>query len=238
MHEMNRYTNIRYHIYKELSKYRKLQERRGSDRIIEFAIPIITGIVVVLITNRLIIRFKDINSLCYLGLIIVTVIGYGIILWLTKTIFYYVENKFIPNLRPIKRIPQNDLNYSPIQEENAAKFNYEVTYLVESAYCHANKIDQNDGLLFRSSLLHTLFCIKNALRKMNESLLGPSGTIDNDLVSYSMIKVVLEMISATLSTIQSYNDNKIGNYNDEIEFVLGIYIDTKKQIEIEYQIKE
>lgn len=112
---MNRYTNIRYHIYKELSKYRKLQERRGSDRIIEFAIPIITGIVVVLITNRLIIRFKDINSLCYLGLIIVTVIGYGIILWLTKTIFYYVENKFIPNLRPIKRIPQNDLNYSPIQ---------------------------------------------------------------------------------------------------------------------------
>ena len=67
---MNRYTNIRYHIYKELSKYRKLQERQGPDRINEIAIPIITGILVILVTNRLTPRFNSINIWCYLGIVI------------------------------------------------------------------------------------------------------------------------------------------------------------------------
>ena len=69
---MNRYTNIRYHIYKELSKYRGLQEKRRVDRIYDFSIPIITGIIVVLVTNW----FKETGYLCYWGGIVVVIVGY------------------------------------------------------------------------------------------------------------------------------------------------------------------
>lgn len=233
---MNRYTNIRYHIYKELSKYRKIQERRRSERIRELAIPIITGIIVVLITNRLIIQFRDLNNWCYIVFIFFTVLGYYAILLLIETISFFIENKFIPDWRTIIKIRPTDIKYKSVQEEDAAKFNYEVTYLVESAYCQVNGIDTKNNLMFRISLLNTLFSIKNALRKMHESLLGCSGKIHNELVSYSMIEVVLEMVSATLSTIKTYDESQNGDYSDEIDFVIGFYDDTKKQIEEIYQI--
>ena len=71
---------------------------------------------------------------------------------------------------------------------------------------------------------------------MSESLLGRSGKIDNGLISYSKIEVVLEMIGSILSCIRLYDENKIERYCDEIEFVKGLYNDTKRQIELEYGV--
>lgn len=229
---MNRYTNIRYHIYKELSKYRGLQEKRRVDRIYDFSIPIITGIIVVLVTNW----FKETGYLCYWGGIVVVIVGYYPLLLIIKSLFNCWENKIVPNFYPIIKIQQNDKEFSSVQEEDAAKFNYEVTYLVESAYSQVRKIDVSDELLFRFSLLNVLFCTKNALRKMSESLLGRSGKIDNGLISYSKIEVVLEMIGSILSCIRLYDENKIERYCEEIEFVKGLYNDTKRQIELEYGV--
>ena len=233
---MNRYTNIRYHIYKELSKYRKLQERQGPDRINEIAIPIITGILVILVTNRLTPRFNSINIWCYLGIVIMAFGGYIVLLILLKRFFYYYEYKVKPDWFPIISIGPDDKNYNPKQEDDAAKFNYEVMYLIESAYNHANKIQTQDELLLKASLLNNLFCIKNALRKMNESLLGCSGRIDRELVSDSMITVALELVIATINILQSYNSDITCMYQDEIDFVRGLYDDTKKQIKLEYGI--
>jgi len=233
---MNRYTNIRYHIYKELSKYRRLQEKRRADRVNEIAIPILTGIVVVLITNWLILRFHEICGLYYFLLIFIISVGFWIILLMIKSIYDCWENKIRPNLFPIIRISPEDKEFSPIQEDDAAKFNYEVTYLVESAYSQVQRIEVLDEFLFNFSLLNILFSIKNALRKMNESLLGRSGKLNNGLVSYSMIKVVLEMISTTLSRIQSYDKNKTERYSDDIEFIIGLYDDIRRQIQLEYEI--
>ena len=42
----NQYTVIRYHIYRELAKYREMQEERDSAVINDFAIPVLSGIVV------------------------------------------------------------------------------------------------------------------------------------------------------------------------------------------------
>lgn len=233
---MNRYTNIRYHIYKELSKYRKLQERQGPDRINEIAIPIITGILVILVTNRLTPRFNSINIWCYLGIVIMAFIGYFVLLILLKRFFYYYEYKIKPNWFPTISIGPGDKNYNPKQEDDAAKFNYEVMYLIESAYNHANKIETQDELLLKVSLLNNLFCIKNALRKMSESLLGCSGRIDRELVSDSMITVALELVFATINRLQSYNPDITSKYQDEIDFVMGLYDDIEKQIKIEYGI--
>lgn len=233
---MNRYTNIRYHIYKELSKYRKLQEKQGPDRINEIAIPIITGILVIMVTNRLTPQANSINIWCYLGIIILAFIGYIVLLLLLKYYFYYYEYKIKPNRFPIISIGPDDKNYIPKQEDDAAKFNYEVMYLIESAYNYASKIETQDKLLLKASLLNNLFCIKNALRKMCESLLGSSGRIDRDLVSDSMITVALEMVYATIKRLQLYGSDITGMYQDEMDFVIGLYEDTKKQIKEKYGI--
>lgn len=153
-----------------------------------------------------------------------------------KRFFYYYEYKVKPDWFPIISIGPDDKNYNPKQEDDAAKFNYEVMYLVESAYNHANKIQTQDELLLKASLLNNLFCIKNALRKMNESLLGCSGRIDRELVSDSMITVALELVIATINILQSYNSDITCMYQDEIDFVRGLYDDTKKQIKLEYGI--
>ena len=92
MWQINRYTNIRYHIYKELSKYRKLQEKHGSNRINEIAVPILTGILVILVTNRLEQQFSRINIYCFLGIVISAFIGYVVLLFLLKRLFYYYES--------------------------------------------------------------------------------------------------------------------------------------------------
>lgn len=236
MWQINKYTNIRYHIYKELSKYRKLQEKHGSNRINEIAVPILTGILVILVTNRLAQQFSRINIYCFLGILISAFIGYVVLLILLKRFFYYYEYKIKPNRYPIKTIKPDDKYYFSRQEEDAAKFNYEVMYLVESAYNQATKIDVHDKLLLRISLLNILFCIKNALRKISESLLGYSEGIDRGLVSDSRIKVALESIIATIKKLQSYDTGKTCLYRDEIEFVKGLYNDIRIQIELKYKI--
>lgn len=235
MPQVNKYTNIRYHIYKELSKYRKFQEKHRADRIDEIAIPIITGIVVILITNRWTPRLNGISDSCYIGFIIVMTIVYGLLLKILKFLFYYYVNKIKPNANPIKRIKADDKEFSPKQEEDAAKFNYEVTYLVESAYNQINRIDTQDKYLYRITLLNTLFCIKNALRKIQESLLGDSGRINTGLVSASMIKLVLEMVEATLNKIQEYSSaDKL--YTEDADFIMGKYRDIEEQIKDKYNI--
>lgn len=71
---------------------------------------------------------------------------------------------------------------------------------------------------------------------MSESLLGCSGRIDRELVSDSMITVALELVFATINRLQSYNPDITSKYQDEIDFVMGLYDDIEKQIKIEYGI--
>jgi hypothetical protein len=165
-----------------------------------------------------------------------TFMGYIVLLILLKRFFYCYEYKIKPNRFPIRSVEPSAKNYIPKQEDDAAKFNYEVMYLIESAYNNANKIEVQDELLLKASLLNNLFCIKNALRKMSESLLGCSGRIDRELVSDSMITVALELVIATINRLQLYNPDIACKYQDEIDFVRGLYDDIKKQIEIEYGI--
>lgn len=228
-------TNIRFHIYKELSKYRKLQERHGTDRINEVAIPIITGIVVVFITNRLASKLNEINDLCYFGFIVVIAFAYGLLLIIIKYLYFYYVNRIKPNINPIKKTKANNRLFSLKQEEDAAKFNYEVTYLVESAYNQINRVELHDRFLFRMSLLNALFSIKNALRKIQESLLGESGKISNGLVSNSMIELVLDMLGETLNKIKIYScSNDL--YIEDVDFIIGKYKDVEEQIKKIYQL--
>lgn len=71
---------------------------------------------------------------------------------------------------------------------------------------------------------------------MNESLLIYSGGIDRGLVSDSRIKIALESIIATIKKLQSYDAGITSLYQDEIDFVQGLYNDVRLQIEIEYKI--
>ena len=171
MWQIDKYTNIRYHIYKELSKNRKLQEKKGPERINEIAIPIITGIVVVFITNKCQNWLNELSALMYFVAVVITIIVYGTLLEILKWLFYKYENDIKPNRNPIIKRNTGNKEFSTELEEYAAKFNYEVTYLVESAYCQINEVDTQDKLILDISLLNALFCIKNAIRKIQESIL-------------------------------------------------------------------
>ena len=62
----NQYTVIRYHIYRELAKYREMQEERDSAVINDFAIPVLSGIVVGIVikayTHTLIARIQSFHT--------------------------------------------------------------------------------------------------------------------------------------------------------------------------------
>lgn len=231
---MNRYTNIRYHIYKELSKYRQLQEKRGADRINEFAVPILTGILVIVITSSLQNILEKKGILFYIFLIIAIPVIYILLLAILKRFFYLWENSVKPNLSPVKNV--DEITFKSRQEEYAAKFNYEVTYLVEAAYVQVQNLTCQDNLLLRIGLLNISFCVRNILRKIRESLIEHSWKIGSGFVSDNMIVVVMEMTFEIIKRMQEYSNKNNNIYLDEISLLQEKYDRLKLQIEKVYDI--
>lgn len=88
----NQYTVIRYHIYRELAKYREMQEERDSAVINDFAIPVLSGIVVGIVIKVICECMNDFIYK-YIILLVVPIVLYVLILiGLKRVVAYYEKN--------------------------------------------------------------------------------------------------------------------------------------------------
>ena len=225
----NQNTIIRYHIYRELAKYRKIQEQRSSVIINEFAVPVLSGIVVGIAVHA----FSDIHFECsvfnYIFMFAAPIILYVIILIVLKRLMAYYEAVLKPNVCSL--INKNEQDFNKNEEYYVAKFNYEVTNLAKIAYNYALE-DNNDIWLTRMSVLETCFHVNNALRKISGSILLADVKLYEHRISNNRVYVVMGMLHEALE--------KVGHkslYSDEVELLKHNYEALRKPIEKMYQIE-
>lgn len=226
----NHYTNIRYHIYRELAKYAEKQEQRRSAVINDFAVPIFSGVVVALIVSF--ISKIEFNSLTLeiLFKIIIPIAVYIFTIIVARQTVLYAETHIIPNLCPLKNSSTEKIDKH--QDEYAAKFNYEVTYLVKTAYILSKDTENCDDWLLRMNTVETCFYVSNALRKISESVIAIDCRRSYNAVTSNRVYVVMNMIFETLTNLE-----KRKNFLEDIEPLKKRYNDFTETLEENYQIE-
>ncbi len=225
---MNRHTNIRYHIYRELYKYRRFQEETSSNGINEIAVPVLSGIVATIAASAITSNYLENPIQRYVLMFLVPIVLYVIILIVTKRLLKFYEYRIKPNIFPLE--VSNETEFKQHMEDYAAKFNYEVAYLAESAYKQIHST-YNDNFLLRMNLLDACFCINNALRKTRESLLIADIRIDQEYISNNRIWIVMSMIHRTLLKMDT-----LQLYPEEVQPLKDFYEDLSKAITKLYDI--
>lgn len=223
----NQYTVIRYHIYRELAKYRKMQEERDSAVINDFAIPVLSCIVVGVVIKA-ISDFIDGFILKYLILLVVPIILYVFILIVLKRLVAYYEKTLKPRYCPLLNKSKSDFKNN--EEYYVARFNYEVTYLTKIAYNYALEVS-DDEWLKRMSVLESCFHIRTALRKISGSLLLADVRLYEHRISSNRVYVVMGMLHEALERIE-----QTSLYLDEVEKLKQRYEYLREPIEELYQI--
>lgn len=224
----NHYTNIRYHIYRELAKYAEKQEQRRSSIITDFTVPIFSGVVVALIVPVI----SKIEFGCLIEEIffkvLIPIVVYIFIVIVAGKIVLYVETHIIPNLCPLKNSSTEEIDRH--LDDYVAKFNYEVTYLVKTAYILSKDTENGDEWLLRMNTVETCFYISNALRKISESVIA----IDckpSSAVTSNRVYVIMSMIFETLSNLENRK-----TFLDDVEPLKKRYNDFTETLEANYQI--
>lgn len=224
----NQYTVIRYHIYRELAKYRKMQEERDSAVINDFAIPVLSGIVVGVVIKA-ISELIDAFILKYLIMLAVPLILYFFILIGLKKLVTYCEKTLKPRYCPLLNKSKSDFKNN--EEYYVARFNYEVTYLTKIAYNYALEVS-DDEWLKRMSVLESCFHIRTALRKVSGSLLLSDVRLYAHRISSNRVYVVMGMLHEALERVE-----QTSLYLDEVEKLKRHYEDLREPIEELYQIE-
>ena len=224
----NQYTVIRYHIYRELAKYREMQEERDSAVINDFAIPVLSGIVVGIVIK--VIR-ECMNDFIYkyIILLVVPIVLYVLILIGLKRLVAYYEKKLKPKYCPLLNKSKSDFRNN--EEYYVARFNYEVTYLTKIAYNYALEVS-DDEWLKRMSVLESCFHIRTALRKISGSLLLSDVRLYAHRISSNRVYVVMGMLHEALE-----KNAQTSIYLDEVEKLKQHYEDLREPIEELYQMK-
>lgn len=231
---MNSYTNIRYHIYKEFDKYNKSKKQSTSDRINEFSIPILTGGIVFLLTEKCI-ENLNLKWYGYLLLIILICLIYAIVLKLLKVLLYKYENNIKPNVFAVIR--KTKAEFELTQEVSAAKFNYEVTYLVQCAYNQLNELNDGDQLMYNLTVLKIIFYVENSLRKTEEALAGYPKRLKETFVYTSMIQAVMNMVCCIIDRMLVINKGSSSCYANEISNLLYMYNNVVEKLNKLYEMK-
>lgn len=116
------YSNIRYHIYRELSKYHKDKKEERSLLIDDISIPVFSGVMSSCISTLI----KGNVGLPLF--ILVTTIVFVVTIIVTKCTFRFYRKVIKPRLFPVN--DQSNDSQKVEAEGLAAKFNYEVSSLV------------------------------------------------------------------------------------------------------------
>ena len=222
------YSNIRYHIYRELSKIQQRQKDDRSQLIDEITVPIFSGVISTCVAGYIekevsnMILFVPIISLFFL-----------IFLFISKGIVYIYLNRIKPLICPLK--DQSRIAQKLEAESLAAKFNYEVTYLVSTTYTEIQKKDNRQELK-DLKLLDTCFYVDNVIRKLQESLLSYPYPLDESYVSKNKIEAVMNVIYTIINELRAVS-NLPTAYEAEIDRVQIKYDDTLEAIGRMYELK-
>ena len=222
------YPNIRYHIYRELSK---IQERRKNDRtqlIDEITVPIFSGVISASVAG---IIQKEVSNM----LLFVPVMSFLFLtlLLISKWAVSIYRERIKPFFCPLK--DQSRMAQDLEAESLAAKFNYEVTYLVSTAYSEILKRENRQELM-NLKILDTCFYVDNAIRKVQESLFSYPYPLKENYVSRNKIEAVMNVIYAIICELKAMQ-NLPPNYEEEISRVQLRYGDTIESISNMYGLE-
>ena len=192
------YSTIRYHIYRELHKYQVEQERRKKSLFNEFSIPVFSGLISAIIASEI-----TQNSSISATWTIVCIIGTYWLIMIVSLLFISIYKYFKRYFHPNKTSYLSGI----IEEISAAKFNYEVSYLVETSYSQMLSLSAEPQLR-KLQMIDVCFNLKNALRKISESILaytknkGDKGKIRPDFLMPEKLEAIMNIIYYTLAKLE------------------------------------
>lgn len=225
--DYNKNTNIRYHISKELSRHRELEEKKNLDRLNDFAIPVFSGVS----SSFFAIELQNYPLLNHMWIKLIA----PIILYI---FFYYLSKKVVSLCSSIRKYygkqtkKSSNSEASRTEEDRAAKFNYEVICLVQIAYTLVkNLTDSDDVLQNKLYISDVIFYTKNALRKSNEVLFSYSVGISNYHLNINRITTTLDLVRFIL---QKLKDNEY--FSDEVSDLIILYTNMKEPLKRLYNI--
>lgn len=217
-------TNIRFHIFKELSKHRKNINKTNLERVNDFAIPVFAGVSTTLLTKTIETEFISDSIYRIIFYLIAPALLYLIIYNFSRFIIKHFKNNFLPYWRQTKTKDYESLKEE--QEENIARFDYEVSNLVHSSY--ALIIEKNSNqLLHEYNLMQSILYATNAVKNIEKSLLPNKLSIP-----CSRIDFILRAINKTIllqlecKGNEKFNNeilNIISSYNSLIETINDVY---------------
>lgn len=209
-------TNIRYHIFKELLKHRRQINKTNLDRINDYAIPVFSGISTALLAKSIqgnFLQNAD-SGVQILFFLIAPALLYFITYYISRYAIFVYKNKMLPYLWQTKISNSNDIEE---EKERTAKFDYEVTNLVQSSYILITE-PVKDKTLKNYNLMLSIFYATNAIKDIEKSLLP-----NKIQVSSNRIAFVLHVLK---ETIRLQIQNECGNakiFHNEILNVISFY---------------
>lgn len=221
------YSNIRYHIYRELSKFQQKRTNDRSQLIDEITVPIFSGVISTSVAGIL---QKEVSNM--LLFIPVMSLFFLVVLKMSKWVVCIYRNRIKPFFSPLK--DQSQIAQNLEAESLAAKFNYEVTYLVSTAYTEILKKESKSELR-NLRILDICFYVNNAIRKIQESLFSYPYPLSENNVSRNKIEAVMNVIYAIICEFKKMQDLP-ESYEAEIDDVQVKYDNTIESLNRMYEL--
>lgn len=221
------YSNIRYHIYRELSKFQQKRTNDRSQLIDEITVPIFSGVISTSVAG--ILQKEVANMLLFIP---VMSLFFLVVLKMSKWVVCIYRNRIKPFFCPLK--DQSQIAQNLEAESLAAKFNYEVTYLVSTAYTEILKKESKSELR-NLRILDICFYVNNAIRKIQESLFSYPYPLSENNVSRNKIEAVMNVIYTIICELKNMQDLP-ESYEAEIDDVQVKYDNTIDSLNRMYEL--
>lgn len=155
-----------------------------------------------------------------------------VVLKMSKWVVCIYRNRIKPFFCPLK--DQSQIAQNLEAESLAAKFNYEVTYLVSTAYTEILKKESKSELR-NLRILDICFYVNNAIRKIQESLFSYPYPLSENNVSRNKIEAVMNVIYAIICELKKMQDLP-ESYEAEIDDVQVKYDNTIESLNRMYEL--
>ena len=211
------YSNIRYHIYRELSKFQQKRTNDRSQLIDEITVPIFSGVISTSVAGIL---QKEVSNM--LLFIPVMSLFFLVVLKMSKWVVCIYRNRIKPFFSPLKDQSQIAQN---LEAESLA---------VSTAYTEILKKESKSELR-NLRILDICFYVNNAIRKIQESLFSYPYPLSENNVSRNKIEAVMNVIYAIICEFKKMQDLP-ESYEAEIDDVQVKYDNTIESLNCMYEL--
>ena len=193
----------------------------------EITVPIFSGVISTSVAG--ILQNEVSNMLLFIP---VMSLFFLVVLKMSKWVVCIYRNRIKPFFCPLK--DQSQIAQNLEAESLAAKFNYEVTYLVSTAYTEILKKESKSELR-NLRILDICFYVNNAIRKIQESLFSYPYPLSESNVSRNKIEAVMKVIYAIICELKKMQDLP-ESYEAEIDDVQVRYDNTTGYLNRMYEL--